>query len=768
MTGRFRVVFGNDVKSFALRTFELNHTRDGGAPLVLRQDIRTVSDREIANKLEAEGISNLDCLIGGPPCQGFSQMRRSEERRVSGIVRFGGYNKLDQDPRNDLVLRFLEVAAALRPKVVVIENVPQFLSHHHDGKRGGIAEQVEAVLEELGYHVSCGVVNAADFGVPQIRLRAVIVASRIGQVGLPEETHSNPEELLGASRPWTTVRDAIGDLPLDPPVRDALGGSVLGNYGKLLASAYARLMRTSKAFPFNHVTRNYQRRILQIIREMQAGETWDKASERMQGSYAGLLARAVSAGETEAVAQRRLEAEGAIIPVFYKRYYWSAYTRLSWTRPALTITANANFLGSGRFTHPERDRGITMREVARLQSFDDAFTFYTPSDPKRQTENSGVGMDMSSRRLCSTVANPGSRRVSDCSSRRIYFPVAQLLAFAIDSIPAMNTVKEFVVGERYSNDQIRYTLNLENLGGIRPSVGPEGISRHVAVMTALQTTRRRKQENPYEDRIEGDILTYTASGKAGDQTLTGKNRRLLEQYDHPVPFYGFANEGRQVYQFLGLLELLRHYRENQVDKAGCLRCVWVFELRIHPMPRVVPIEFASDLAKQIVGSTRRLQLAADAEVAIAEPPTQVAETSAFMANEQLRSAMLEINPYRFEILLKELLEKRGFRNVKVTPPSRDGGLDLSGIVPDQDDFFAGTLVQLQAKRWRHAVGSVEINSFRGALHSAAKGVFVTTSHYTKAALQEGVNPAKPTIALIDGFRLASMVRSAGVNIAAYA
>ena len=414
MAGRFRVVFGNDVKQFALRTFELNHTRGADAPLVLRQDIRTVSDREIARKLESKGISNLDCLIGGPPCQGFSQMRRSEERRGSGIVRFGGYNKLDQDPRNDLVLRFLEVAAALKPKVVVIENVPQFLSHHHDGKRGGIAEQVEEVLQELGYHVSCGVLNAADFGVPQLRLRAVVVASRFGQIKLPNATHRDPEELFGASKPWGTVRDAISDLPLDPPTHDVLGGGGLENYATPADSAYARLMRTSKAFPFNHVTRHYQRRIVQIIRDMRAGETWDEASERMQRRYEALVTGAVNGGETEAVARRRFEAEGAIIPVFYKRYYWSAYTRLDWAKPALTITANSNFLGSGRFTHPERDRGVTMREAARLQSFDDAFTFFTSDDPKRQTENIGVGMDKSSRRFCSAGASRRRRRVSAC------------------------------------------------------------------------------------------------------------------------------------------------------------------------------------------------------------------------------------------------------------------------------------------------------------------------------------------------------------------
>ncbi len=331
----------------------------------------------------------------------------------------------------------------------------------------------------------------------------------------------------------------------------------------------------------------------------------------------------------------------------------------------------------------------------------------------------------------------------------------------------LNTITDFVVGQRYSNDQIRHTLDLENLGGIRPSVSSDGSLRHVAVMTAFEATKRRKQENPYEDRIEGGILTYTASGKKGDQALAGKNRRLLAQYENPIPFYGFANEGRQIYQFLGLLELLRHYHENQVDSKGLIRVVWVFEFRIHKNPSVVPVQFANDLAKDIVGSTRNLQPLGDAEVEVSTIPTEKAEVVSFMANEQVRATLLDVNPYRFEVLLKELFQKRGFRDVTVTPASGDGGVDLNAYVPPDDDFFANTFVQVQAKRWRHVVGSVEINSFRGALHSPAKGVFITTSHYTKAALQEGVNPAKPSIALIDGVRLASMVRSAGVDVAAY-
>jgi DNA (cytosine-5)-methyltransferase 1 len=394
-TGRFTTLFGNDVKKFALQTFEINHTHDGHSPIVLQKDIRAVPDQEIVNLIRSKGVENLDCLLGGPPCQGFSQMRRTEGRRGSKIVRFGGYNKLDQDPRNDLVLRFLEIAAILNPKVIVIENVPQFLSHYHDGKRGGIAQQVEEVLHELGYHnVDCRVLNAADYGVPQIRQRAVIIASRVGPIALPPPTHGDPEQLSSHGRnPWVTVQDALADLPLNPPEHDTLGGKH-DVYICEAQSAFANLMRTSSTFPYNHITRRYQQRIIDIIQHMRPGETWDDASERMRRRFEALISRAITNGESAAKAQRRLEKEGKILPAFYKRYYWSAYTRLAWNRPALTITANANFLGSGRFTHPETNRGITMREAARLQSFDDAFTFYTADDRERFTENIGVGLDM--------------------------------------------------------------------------------------------------------------------------------------------------------------------------------------------------------------------------------------------------------------------------------------------------------------------------------------------------------------------------------------
>jgi HJR/Mrr/RecB family endonuclease len=330
----------------------------------------------------------------------------------------------------------------------------------------------------------------------------------------------------------------------------------------------------------------------------------------------------------------------------------------------------------------------------------------------------------------------------------------------------MNTLTQFVVGQKYTNDQIRYSLNLENLGGIRPSVGKRAQLQHLAVMTALETARKRKQENPYEDRIEGDVLLYTASGKEGDQKLEGKNKRLLEQYQSPVPFYGFANEGRQVYQFLGLLELLRHYQETQLDKSGSFRSVWIFEFLIHCQPDVVPIKQAQTISAELLAKSRANTslLADDKTVVIAPLPQKDRERAVFLEAEQIRSALLTVNPYKFEHLLRNLVTQRGFRDVVVTKSSGDGGIDLSGYVPDNDDFFAGTFVQFQAKRWRHAVGSVEINNFRGALSSMAKGVFVTTSHFTKAAIEEGRHRDKASVTLVDGQRLARMIQSIELDL----
>jgi hypothetical protein len=323
----------------------------------------------------------------------------------------------------------------------------------------------------------------------------------------------------------------------------------------------------------------------------------------------------------------------------------------------------------------------------------------------------------------------------------------------------MNKVTFFKVGETYTNDQIRFSLDLENLGGIRPSLDSNGNVRHVAVMTAAEDSGRLLTENPYRDRIEGDILVYTAQGREGNQALAGRNKRLVEQYAVPTPFFGFANIGRQTYRFLGLLELLRHYQENQADTKGNLRRVWLFEFKIHEKPEVVPIEDSASISASILAQSRRDDLSGPSEREVAPLP-QGPEERAATAPEELeaiRGRLLQFTPYDFERFIRLLMERSGFVRVSVTRASGDGGIDLNAYVEEENEFFAGTHVQAQVKRWRHAVGSPEINNFRGALSTTAKGVFITTSHFTRAALAEARHDSKPSIALVDGDKLAGII-----------
>lgn len=436
---RFKVVLGNDIKQAALRTFAFNHTTERGTPEILSGDIRLTPIQEIVSAFAKKGIhrGELDCLIGGPPCQGFSQMRRGEERKGSEIVKFKGYNRLDQDPRNDLVLRFLEIADELQPKFIVIENVPQMKRHSHNGVLGGLAENVKALLDQMGYAVENKTLNAANYGVPQLRERLFFLASRVCPASFPEQTHHEPEslrlerlEIFSLNyRPWVTTTEAISDLPSPSSgSTDELGGGVLKLYPRVPLSDFARSMRSRVSFPYNHLTRSYSAKILRVIREMQRGETWDHAILRVQERYKQLLAEQKEPGESCEATLARLVEQGVIEPTFYRKYYWSAYTRLAWNRPALTITANANFLGSGRFTHPEQNRGITMREAARLQSFDDDFRFITAPNNDDETNRIGVGIDMIGEAVPPLLAEAIARHIASLLDACVGEPTVETAA----------------------------------------------------------------------------------------------------------------------------------------------------------------------------------------------------------------------------------------------------------------------------------------------------------------------------------------------------
>ncbi len=159
----------------------------------------------------------------------------------------------------------------------------------------------------------------------------------------------------------------------------------------------------------------------------------------------------------------------------------------------------------------------------------------------------------------------------------------------------------FAVGEYYSNEEIYSALRVGNAGGVRPCLDAARNVQHLAILTSTGTPRQL-DENPYHDRLEGDVLIYTGAGKDGDQHVTGNNARIIQQLDSRFPMFGFLQtQSRRVksgdnkrWKFIGLLEFLRGYREQQLDSAGKPRFVWIFELRTHIPESPVDVVSARD------------------------------------------------------------------------------------------------------------------------------------------------------------------------------
>lgn len=353
LSGRFRTLLGIDIRPEAVETFEQNHTGMPGMPSAIRADIKDVKPKDLVKELRRRGISEpgeLDCLIGGPPCEGFSQNRT--DRQTGERV-----HKFIDDPRNQLFRWFVECARALQPKIILIENVPDLLRH----RDGHTRDEILAALNEIGYEASATVLNAADFGVPQIRRRAFFLGYRrdLGTSRLlefPRPTHAAfPERdpflrdatdwLPGDSGYWVSVREAIADLP---PAADT-GLVSVNDYPSVRLSTFRRLMRVQDGVITNHQARKLGKAGL---------------SKLVASKLGGVAA----------------DLPDSIRP---RSHYHYSYTRMLWSEPAKTITKFVYHVGSGQFGHPVDNRAITMREAARLQSFPDAFRFVGTSEIRK-------------------------------------------------------------------------------------------------------------------------------------------------------------------------------------------------------------------------------------------------------------------------------------------------------------------------------------------------------------------------------------------------
>lgn len=174
----FNVIAAIELEEKARDTYALNHPET----LMVGTDVRQVSAHELMTRLHL-AVGDLDLLAGCPPCQGFSTIRRRGKKNAAN------------DERNDLIDDFARLALELKPKLIMMENVPGIEQYH---KFGTFISQ----LHEEGYRVTYDVLNVADFGIPQRRRRLILLASKNGKPKLSPPTSG-----------MVTVAETIKHLP---------------------------------------------------------------------------------------------------------------------------------------------------------------------------------------------------------------------------------------------------------------------------------------------------------------------------------------------------------------------------------------------------------------------------------------------------------------------------------------------------------------------------------------------------------------------------
>lgn len=309
----FNVVLANEYDKEIANAYRNNHA---GTKMV-------VGDITALNLDETFGAyaGKIDVIIGGPPCQGFSQK---------------GQRKTIHDERNFLFKYYVKVVELVHPKYFVMENVPNLLT----AENGYFRKEIAELFNGMGYNLTSGVLNAADYGVPQNRRRAVIIGKRDGDA---------PELPIKAEK-RVTIWDAIGDLAY----LESGEGQEEQQYAENPISDYAKNLRGDMKVLHNHVATKHSKIALERLALIPP-----------------------NCGK-EVLPDEHLT----------KSIYSGTWSRMIKDDISVTITTRFDTPSSGRFTHPYLNRAITVREAARIQSFPDSFIFTgTKSSQMKQVGN---------------------------------------------------------------------------------------------------------------------------------------------------------------------------------------------------------------------------------------------------------------------------------------------------------------------------------------------------------------------------------------------
>lgn len=304
LTGFFSV-FGNDYFEPALSTWMHNHPNS----IACFGDIKNVQSKEVKILLENQGVDKINLITAGVPCQGFSLANKKRN---------------SEDERNFMFLELMKYVEEFKPDYVVVENVNGMRST----AGGKFINEIKNALENLSYNVSIDLLNAADYGVPQIRKRLIFVGVKkdsglVDKYKFPKRTHNEKEYL--------TVYDAISDLPKlnINEKKFQYETPAITNYQKMMRGEdNSKIGKPNKLF--NHESPNHSDSTIRRIKNTIPGEP------------------------------------------MYERY--KQRIRLNFDKPSPTQVAGG-IRPQFQFGHPNQARGLTIRERARIQSFPDYYEF---------------------------------------------------------------------------------------------------------------------------------------------------------------------------------------------------------------------------------------------------------------------------------------------------------------------------------------------------------------------------------------------------------
>lgn len=397
---------------------------NGGAKHTTARDITATTPAGLAKDLGlGDAALAFDVIVGGPPCQAFARVGRSKLREVADHP-----EAFRHDPRARLYIDYLDYVEGCAPLAVVMENVPDMLNH------GGhnIAGEVCDVLSSRGYICGYTLLNAAFYGVPQMRERMFMIAMRqelVDEIAFPDPTHwielpagyegsravalklltssdahgpdayYRPAPEADANLPSAiTAQEALQDLPAIDAQRLLASGKLKRGArrfdqpikweGQAQLSNYGRLMREWPSFAgkpelLDHVIR-YLPRDYKLFSKLEAGDQYPEAFKLAEKMFEKALDRLErQEGKRPREGTKAWEALRAqIVPPYDPGKFPNKWRKMEADQPARTLLAH---LGKDGYSHIHYDsaqaRTISVREAARLQSFPDGFVFCGTMNP---------------------------------------------------------------------------------------------------------------------------------------------------------------------------------------------------------------------------------------------------------------------------------------------------------------------------------------------------------------------------------------------------